>query len=120
MTEVFIAGVSMTRFGTTQRQLAVIASKNHANSASNPKCCMHHTYAVEQILNVDMKVHDNFLRYSGRQTTIIKIGVFDNCDSGVVTYETDHEEVGTIEALEMHNGEIYGREHLDFEPRGQR
>lgn len=50
MTEVFIAGVSMTRFGTTQRQLAVIASKNHTNSVSNPKCCLHHAFTVEQIL----------------------------------------------------------------------
>jgi hypothetical protein len=40
-------------------------------------------------------------------------------------------EEGIIEALEMHNGEVYGRitfrdpvtherEHLDFEPRGQK
>ncbi len=40
----------MSQFGTTQRQLAVIASKNHANSAYNPKCKLHRVFTVEQIL----------------------------------------------------------------------
>ena len=40
----------MSRFGTTQRQLALIASKNHANSVSNPKCKLHHGFTVDQIL----------------------------------------------------------------------
>jgi len=40
----------MSRFGTTQRQLALIASKNHANSVSNPKCKLHHSFTVDQIL----------------------------------------------------------------------
>ena len=40
----------MSRFGTTQHQLAVIASKNHANSTSNPKCHLNHPFTVEEIL----------------------------------------------------------------------
>lgn len=41
----------MSRFGTTQRHLAVIAAKNHANSAVNPKCHLHHAFTVEEVLN---------------------------------------------------------------------
>jgi len=41
----------MERFGTTQRQLAVIASKNHANSLLNPKCHYQRPFTVDEILD---------------------------------------------------------------------
>ncbi len=41
----------MERFGTTQRQLAVIASKNHANSVLNPKCHYQRPFTVDEILD---------------------------------------------------------------------
>ena len=41
----------MTRFGTTQRQLAVIASKNHANSVLNSKCQYSRLFSVDEILD---------------------------------------------------------------------
>lgn len=40
----------MSRFGTTQRQLAVIAAKNHANSDLNPNCHDKRPFSVAQIL----------------------------------------------------------------------
>ena len=41
----------MSRFGTTQRQLAMIASKNHANSVLNPKSYIKRPLTVEEILD---------------------------------------------------------------------
>ena len=40
----------MARFGMTQRQLAIISSKNHANSTINPKCLHNRPFSVEEIL----------------------------------------------------------------------
>ncbi|MFT5392123.1 MAG: acetyl-CoA acyltransferase [Gammaproteobacteria bacterium] len=41
----------MRRFGSTQRQLAAIASKNHAHSALNPLSQYQNTYSIDDILN---------------------------------------------------------------------
>jgi acetyl-CoA acyltransferase len=41
----------MMQFGTTQRQLALISSKNHANSTLNPKCHYSQPISVEEVLN---------------------------------------------------------------------
>jgi len=40
----------MERYGTTQRQLAVIASKNHHHSTMNPKAQYRVEYSVEEVL----------------------------------------------------------------------
>lgn len=40
----------MLRFGTTQRQLAVIACKSHANSILNSKCRQHSLISLEECL----------------------------------------------------------------------
>jgi len=41
----------MGKFGTTQRQLAVIASKNHFHSSLNPNAQFQNTMTVDEILN---------------------------------------------------------------------
>lgn len=41
----------MATFGTTQRQLALIASKNHFHSSMNPNAQFRNTMTVEEILN---------------------------------------------------------------------
>jgi len=41
----------MATFGTTQRQLAIIASKNHFHSSLNPNAQFQNTMTVDQILN---------------------------------------------------------------------
>lgn len=41
----------MERFGTTQRQLAMIASKNHANSVRNSKCHNNRPFTVDEVLD---------------------------------------------------------------------
>lgn len=40
----------MARFGTTQRQLAVVASKNHGHSVHNPRSQYQRAFSVEEIL----------------------------------------------------------------------
>lgn len=40
----------MKRFGTTQRQMAVIASKNHHHASMNPKCHYNKEMSVDEIL----------------------------------------------------------------------
>jgi acetyl-CoA acetyltransferase len=40
----------MKRFGTTQRQLAAVAAKNHAHSVHNPLSQYRNSYTVEEIL----------------------------------------------------------------------
>lgn len=40
----------MREFGTTQRQFAAVAAKNHAHSAHNPLAQYRNTYTVEQVL----------------------------------------------------------------------
>jgi acetyl-CoA acyltransferase len=40
----------MARFGTTQRQLAIVASKNHDHSVHNEKCHFRKAMSVEQVL----------------------------------------------------------------------
>jgi acetyl-CoA acetyltransferase len=40
----------MARFGTTQRQLAVVASKNHRHSGHNPRSQYQRAFSVEEIL----------------------------------------------------------------------
>ena len=40
----------MARFGTTQRQLAIVASKNHDHSVHNEKCHFRKAMTVEQVL----------------------------------------------------------------------
>lgn len=40
----------MARFGTTQRQLAIVASKNHDHSIHNEKCHFRKPMTVEQVL----------------------------------------------------------------------
>ena len=47
----------MLQFGTTQRQLAVIASKNHANSMLNPKCHNYRSFTVEEVLNEQVQCY---------------------------------------------------------------
>lgn len=42
--------VHMVRFSSTQRQLAIISSKNHANSTLNPKCHYNRPFSVDEIL----------------------------------------------------------------------
>lgn len=44
------ARLHMKRFGTTQRQLAVIAAKNHDHSVHNPLAQYQKTFTVEEIL----------------------------------------------------------------------
>lgn len=41
----------MEKYGTTQRQLAIIASKNHINSSFNPYAQYQTPYTVEEVLN---------------------------------------------------------------------
>lgn len=41
----------MVRFGTTQKQLAIIASKNHDHASRNPKCHYNKPMSVEEILS---------------------------------------------------------------------
>ena len=45
-----ICRAHMVRFGTTQEQLAVIASKNHDHASLNPKCHYNKPMSVEDIL----------------------------------------------------------------------
>lgn len=40
----------MARFGTTQRQLAVVASKNHGHSVHNPRSQYQRAFSVEEVL----------------------------------------------------------------------
>ncbi len=40
----------MAKFGTTQRQLAVIAAKNHYHGSLNPLAQFQHTLSIEQVL----------------------------------------------------------------------
>jgi acetyl-CoA acetyltransferase len=40
----------MARFGTTQRQLAVIASKNHGNATLNERCHYNKPMSIEEVL----------------------------------------------------------------------
>jgi len=40
----------MARFGTTQRQLAVVASKNHGHSVYNPRAQYQRPFSVEEVL----------------------------------------------------------------------
>ncbi len=40
----------MARFGTTQRQLAVVASKNHGHSVHNPRAQYQRPFSVEEVL----------------------------------------------------------------------
>ncbi len=47
----------MAAFGTTQEQLAVIASKNHTNASLNPKCHYNMPMTVEAILAGRALVH---------------------------------------------------------------
>lgn len=44
------AKAHMKRFGTTQRQMAAIASKNHHHASLNPKCHYNKEMSVEEIL----------------------------------------------------------------------
>lgn len=41
----------MGRYGTTQRQLAVVASKNHRHSVHNPRAQYQRPFSVEDVLN---------------------------------------------------------------------
>lgn len=41
----------MKRFGTTQRQLAAVAAKNHGHSVDNPLSQFRDAYTVDQVLN---------------------------------------------------------------------
>lgn len=41
----------MKRFGTTQRQLAAVAAKNHKHSVENPLSQFRNTYSIEEVLN---------------------------------------------------------------------
>lgn len=41
----------MGRYGTTQRQLAVVASKNHGHSVHNPRAQYQRAFSVEDVLN---------------------------------------------------------------------
>jgi acetyl-CoA acetyltransferase len=45
-----IARTHMKRFGTTQEQMAVVASKNHGHASLNPRCHYNKPMTVEQIL----------------------------------------------------------------------
>lgn len=44
------ARLHMQRFGTTQRQLAIVASKNHRHSVDNPMCHYRNPMTVEEVL----------------------------------------------------------------------
>jgi acetyl-CoA acetyltransferase len=44
------ARAHMKTYGTTQRQLAVVAAKNHAHSVLNPKCHYQKDMSVEEVL----------------------------------------------------------------------
>lgn len=44
------ARAHMADFGTTQRQLAVIAAKNHGHSVDNPLCQFRRAFSVEDVL----------------------------------------------------------------------
>lgn len=44
------AKAHMARFGTTQRQMAVIASKNHAHAVENPRAQFRRPFGVEEVL----------------------------------------------------------------------
>ncbi len=41
----------MKRYGTTQRQLAVVSAKNHAHSVHNPLSQFRQSYSVDEVLN---------------------------------------------------------------------
>lgn len=41
----------MSRYGTTQRQLAVVASKNHGHSVHNPRAQYQRPFSVDEVLN---------------------------------------------------------------------
>lgn len=41
----------MKRFGTTQRQLAAVAAKNHRHSVENPLAQFRNAYSVDEVLN---------------------------------------------------------------------
>jgi acetyl-CoA acyltransferase len=45
-----IARAHMDRYGTTQRQLAVVSSKNHYHSSMNPLAQYQNTFTVEEVL----------------------------------------------------------------------
>ncbi len=45
-----LARAHMRRFGTTQRQMAVVASKNHYHASLNPKCHYNREMSVEEVL----------------------------------------------------------------------
>lgn len=46
----YLARGHMREFGTTQRQLAEIASKNHWHSSMNPRCHFQKQFSVEEVL----------------------------------------------------------------------
>jgi acetyl-CoA acyltransferase len=46
----FWARAHMRDFGTTQRQIAAIAAKNHAHSVGNPYCHFRRNFTVEEVL----------------------------------------------------------------------
>jgi len=45
------AKAHMKRFGTTQKQMAIVASKNHHHATMNPKCHYNKNMSVEEILS---------------------------------------------------------------------
>ena len=45
-----LARAHMKRFGTTQRQMAVVASKNHHHASLNPKCHYNRAMSVDEVL----------------------------------------------------------------------
>lgn len=45
-----MAKIHMKRFGTTQKQMAVVASKNHHHASFNPKCHYNKEMSVDEIL----------------------------------------------------------------------
>jgi acetyl-CoA acetyltransferase len=46
----FWARAHMRDFGTTQRQIAAIAAKNHAHSVTNPYCQFRRSFTIEEVL----------------------------------------------------------------------
>ena len=83
----------MARFGTTQRQLAVVASKNHGHSVHNPRSQYQRAFSVEDVLGARL--------IAWPMTLPMCSPISDGAAAAVVCNATALQRLGTMRAVRV-------------------
>lgn len=87
------ARAHMKEYGTTQRQLAVVSSKNHFHSSMNPLAQYQKEFSVEDVLN-DIEV-----AYPLTRPMCAPIG--DGAAASIICSESFAQKIGSVNAVEI-------------------